>query len=161
VKILEQGASESELLAAAHEWVKLLAAGLYQAAYDYLYDPGRDWSPEQIEAVVSNGGHHQPDGTTHRISSPELAISDRPPLHGMVYYEGADHLPTMGFIWFDLPLDGQWSDAVVILLVVRHDSTLVLMLNHIMNTGPRNNDRGYTAIPTRSPSGPKYLMVPK
>ena len=135
MKRLPLDASDEDLLHAIREWAGLLAADDYEGAAAYLYEPhpGRlgAWTPRLIETVVRNYGSIEPmpDGRTFRVTPLAAATGGPSPRHE-VDRNGAD----TGFIWFDLPLNGAWSDLTATFTFLPADGSIVIVLDdlHVM-----------------------------
>jgi len=129
MKQLPLGTDDATILAAVHDWVALLVEERYREAYDYLsHDRGDHWSPHLIETVIHNYGSVEPlhDGTMYRVTPLETATGGPTPRHEVDRFDDA-----RAHVWFDLPLNGQWSDLTATLFVNRSDDSLVLILDDI------------------------------
>ncbi len=129
MKQLSLDADDATILAAVRDWVALLVEERYREAYDYLSHAwGDQWSPQLIETVIHNYGSVEPlqDGTTYRVTPLDTATGGPAPRHEVDRFDDA-----RGHVWFDLPLNGQWSDVTATLYVNRSDDTLVLILDDI------------------------------
>lgn len=109
MKTLPLDATDEAILAAVREWVTLLAAERYQEAYDHLYpgsQPGR--SPQMIQTLIQNYGSLDPppSGAVSHVTPLETAHGGPEPRHDVWRYDD----PTSGYVWFDMPVDGAWSD---------------------------------------------------
>ena len=128
-------ATDEQLLMAVDHWIGLLAEERYEEAFKLLYlnsplDDG--WSPDLIRALVQNYGISEPcrDGKVHRVTPIAQTSGGRPNPCRMVFrYDddnGAKGLE--GYIHFDLPLDGEWSDVTASFDIWRIEDKLVLHL---------------------------------
>ncbi len=129
-------ADDATILAAVRAWVTLLADERYQEAYDALYHPvGDHWTPRLIEAAIHTYGSLEPaaTGARYRVTPLETATGALKPRHEVDRFDDAPG-DLVGLVWFDLPLNGHWSDLTATLYVERRDAALVLELNdlHIM-----------------------------
>jgi hypothetical protein len=83
-----------------------------------------------LRTVVTNYGSVEPtrDGTTYRVTPLGTARGGPVPRH-RVDRDG-DRIR----VWFDLPLNGEWSDLTATFDVVRRDQGLSLVLDdvHVM-----------------------------
>jgi len=129
-------ADDATILAAVRAWVTLLAEERYQDAYDALYHPvGDHWTPRLIETAIRTYGSIEPaaTGTSYRVTPLETAIGELSPRHEVDRF---DDMPggvvgLVGMVWFDLPLNGRWSDLTATFYGERRDATLVVELNDI------------------------------
>ncbi len=132
MKDLDLAASDEDILCAVRQWVDLLVQEQYQKAYDELYhmepSQGNELTAENIEDNIRK--YHQPGAVPGKVTPLETATGGLPPRHNVDRSPGAAE----GFVWFDLPINGQWSDLTATFDVLRHGDALVLRLQdiHIM-----------------------------
>ena len=83
--------------------------------------------------IVGYGSPEPRDGHDHRVTSTALAAGGRTPTHEVERYE-ARAGDRVGHVWFDLPLDGEWSDLTATFDIERRAGRLVLVLDdvHVM-----------------------------
>ena len=135
MKRLSLGASEEELLDAIRDWAGLLASEDYEGAAAYLYEPQPDrpgaWTPSLIRTVIRNYGSIEPmpDGRTFQVTPLAQATGGPSPRHE-VDWNGTN----TGFIWFDLPLNGAWSDLTATFTFRPVDGSILIGLDdlHVM-----------------------------
>ncbi|MBI4914495.1 MAG: hypothetical protein HY825_01485 [Acidobacteria bacterium] len=140
MRTLPLSASDDELLAAVAEWTELLARGDYGDAVEMLYWPpeeGDPLPPADLETLVRNYGSYEPmrDGSTYHVTpigTARLEPGARPPTHSVdrdAPSARRDTDPgTRGGIWFQLPLNGFWSDLVARFGIYEHEGGLVLAI---------------------------------
>lgn len=132
MKTLPPDATDDDLLAAAREWVSLLVDQDYEAATAFIYQPNPHasfaWTPDRIQTLINNYGSTQPmlDGRKFVVTPLADAREGSTPTHE-VHRVGA----TEGDIWFDLPLNGQWSDLTALFNFIPHEGHIVLQLEDI------------------------------
>lgn len=129
---LSENASDEEILQAIRQWAGLLAAGDYDAAFSLtLHGPEDPWTPELMRTVVSNYGSidPRPDGRAFRVTPLETASGGPTPRHEITRFAPCEGL--VGSAWFDLPLDGEWSDLTATFELRKVDQHLVLLLEDI------------------------------
>jgi len=120
----------------------LLAQERYAEALDMVgHDPTLGWTPELLKDVINGYGlpWTEVGGTLHVVSDRRIteAIETR-------RYEKVDlyakplpiqhRIPRWSFVgsaWFDLPLDGHWSDLTATFDVVRAVDHSILELNEV------------------------------
>jgi len=129
MKTLPAEASDEEILDAVREWVGLLAEERYKEAYDFVVNPEHNpwhWSPQLLEKVIrSYGSYYKQE--IYRVTPLAEAVSNRRPNHDVHRYrDGLD-----GYVWFDLPLNGKWSDLTAVLTFRVNNERLVLELESI------------------------------
>ncbi|HEY1341314.1 MAG TPA: hypothetical protein VGF59_27580 [Bryobacteraceae bacterium] len=126
---LPPDAADSQILDAVRAWVVALAAEDYAGAL-VLVEAGPHWTPELLRTVIANYGSIEPmrDGSTYRVTPPGSARGGPPPRHAVA--RAGDRIS----VWFDLPLNGEWSDLTATFDVVRRHGGLVLVLDdvHVM-----------------------------
>jgi hypothetical protein len=117
VRVLPPDATDDEIVTLCREWVDLMAAGRTPEALDLLwipddYDDSQRWTPARLVGYIANYGNSQPtpDGTRWTITPPEAAAvgergAPRKPEVGRL-----DDHPSSGWVDYDLPLNGEWSD---------------------------------------------------
>ena len=136
MKILNGPASDEEILALVRDWVGLLAAKDYDAAFALTeHDPYYGWTPPRIRRVVEGYGSLEPTPTAHQVTPIAEASGGPAPRHQVSRWEEPQARTTnseaIGEVWFDLPLDGSWSDLTATFEVRRRDERLLLVLNEI------------------------------
>ncbi|WP_324672036.1 hypothetical protein [Hymenobacter sp. GOD-10R] len=116
---LSHEASDEDLLDAVRAWVRLLASERYDEAYQYTYqDPYFEWSPDLIKSMIYGYGLPYIDGEeVFKVTPIALAVENGSSPRAEVFF----HMPrkhridqtlvvVVAEIWFDLPLNGVWSD---------------------------------------------------
>lgn len=134
---LELTAEAQEILDVVREWAAALADERFDEAMALLR-PSDQWSPATVQTWIRNYGWHEPpaDGSIYRVTDMATASGatgsfprhevdrlDRPATDGRV-----------ASVWFDLPLNGRWSDLTATFVVRQLDESLVLELAdlHVM-----------------------------
>lgn len=120
------------------EWVKLLAEKDYAKAYDLvLLSDYFGWTPLLMESVVNGYGlPYEGNGTKYEVTDPATAIGQSYDFdilfydpNGVVHsIEGRERV---GEVWYNLPLNGEWSDLTVTFDLVRTQDGTYLELNDI------------------------------
>ena len=112
----------------------------YQNAYAYTeHDEYYQWTPELIREVIYGYGlpEPHPSGEIFKVTAVDLAgIENGKPSHEVNYYE--EPLPyeekkaeIIGQVWYDLPLNGAWSDLTATFQILRRQTYLTLELAEI------------------------------
>lgn len=133
-------ATPTEILKTVEAWVKLLEQEDYQNAYAYTeHDEYYQWTPDLIKEVIYGYGLPElhPSGEIFKITDINQASTEhRKPSHEVNYYE--EPLPyeekeaeIIGQVWYDLPLNGEWSDLTATFQIVRREAHLTLELAEI------------------------------
>ncbi|CUR47582.1 hypothetical protein BN2364_3141 [Alloalcanivorax xenomutans] len=112
-------------------WVKYLARGDYAGAYALTdHDPYYGWTPELIRKVIAGYGlpMEHADGVVYRVTSPGDAVGS-PGEKSVERVSGHERL--VGFLYYDLPLNGEWSDLTASFRLESVDDTLNIILEEI------------------------------
>ena len=118
--------TDEQILEAVTSWVEVLTSGDYGEALAVVHALPH-WTADLLERVITNYGNPSRPPGPHRVTSPARA-------------QGAGTHAVDRFAngvveaWYDLPLDGEWSDLTATLLVRNRgtDSVLELQDVHIM-----------------------------
>jgi hypothetical protein len=96
------------------------------------HDPYYAWSPTLIRQVIEGYGFPEkhPAGP-FRVTPLADAKAGSRPRHEIKRYENAAPNGPIAEAWFDLPLNGEWSDLTATLAVYAVGRDLVLCLNEI------------------------------
>jgi hypothetical protein len=132
-------ASDEDILAVVRGWSDTLAAEDYEGALAMVHAPG--WTADLLQRTIAGYGHPEPAERIHKVT----------PLASARYYPGTEpvHNPWPRHevdrntlpdgepfisVWFDMPLDGYWSDVTATFDLDRDGETLVLVLDmiHVM-----------------------------
>jgi hypothetical protein len=127
--------ADEEILNLVRQWCSFLAEEQYQKAYDLCsHPPDEHWSSTLIETVISNYGSVEPrrDGKRFKVTSLETATGNLIPTHEVDRFENPTRADdVIGIIWFDLPLNGEWSDLTATFDIKKLGDNLVLVLDDI------------------------------
>jgi hypothetical protein len=138
---LSRNATDQEILDVVRQWVSALAREDFGAAYGMTYhDSDETWTPQLMRAAVTQYGNPEPPenwGSYHVTPWETARVDDFQPRHEVTWFgeRGAvPSSPVLGYVWFDLPLDGQWSDLTATFDIVMLDNELALRLDemHVM-----------------------------
>lgn len=134
--ILPHDASDEDILKVVREWVELLAQNRYEEAFALTgYASTDEWSPELLHLLTANYGDLEPrqDGETFEVTS----LYDNPilPAGRKSSYQDVEWQPEnrgcVGWVHFDLPLDGEWSDLTAVFKINQVTDGLALELQTI------------------------------
>lgn len=128
---LDELASDEEILAEVEAWIDDLTRGDYEAAFGRTeHDPYYRWTPNLLEAVVNGYG-----ATDAHPSGARFVVTSRSTASGRPHYrrvERSSHPPHGAVeVWYDLPLNGEWSDLTVSFRVEHRESKLHLVLEEL------------------------------
>jgi hypothetical protein len=130
--------SDDQILAVARAWAAALAEGNFERAYAITaHDPHYQWTPDRIGNVIAGNGLPltQGGGRAHRVTSLATATGPLRPRHEVHRFPKPRSLDAgvaaIGEVWFDLPLDGAWSDLTATFELQRTAEHLLLVLNDI------------------------------
>jgi hypothetical protein len=130
---LSVSATDQEILTAARDWADALAAQDYERAYGMTaHDSHYAWSASLIRDVIEGYGlpERHPAGP-FRVTPLEDAKGGPRPRHEVKRYDQAAPDGAVAEVWFDLPLNGEWSDLTATFAVCQVGDDLVLCLNEI------------------------------
>ncbi len=133
-------ATPTEILKTVQAWVKLLEQEDYQNAYAFTeHDEYYQWTPDLIKEVIYGYGlpEPHPNGEVYKVTAVDPASTvDSEPNHEVNYYE--EPLPyeekeaeIIGQVWYDLPLNGEWSDLTATFQILKRETYLTLELAEI------------------------------
>ena len=132
------GSSDDEILALIRAWAAALAEGNFNRAYALTaHDPYYHWTPDLIRDVIAGYGvpRSQANGLAHRVTALATATGPIKPRHEVRRFSEPRSLgagiAAIGEVWFDLPLDGAWSDLTATFEIQRTEEHLRLVLNDI------------------------------
>jgi hypothetical protein len=118
-----------------HKWFDCLARGDYEAAYDLtLHHPYYEWTPELMESIINGYGLPHENGETKYIvtdwrsasgidSGGELDLYEK-------HVESGGHMQ-LGHAYYDMPLNGEWSDLSAVFRLVKLEDGAALLLEEI------------------------------
>lgn len=126
-------ASDEELLDGVRKWVDLLSEDKFSEAYNLTaHDSYYAWSPELIRSFIAGYGmRHEPGNHAYRISKISQTEGGASPRWVIDRWLDAEPSSRIGFVWFDLPLDGEWSDLTATFEVKQNKEHFVLVLQDI------------------------------
>jgi len=103
----------------------------YKSAYKRTsHDPYYEWTPELIEKVINGYGLHEPhpSGEIFKVTPIKEASGEAP-------RQEVDRSPydgnRFGYIYYDLPLNGEWSDLTVSFRLEKNGENLQAVLEEI------------------------------
>jgi hypothetical protein len=132
--------TDEAILEGVRRWIDLLAAEQYDQAVRCLYQPsdmGQTWTPSLLKSLITNYGFIEPrtDGKTYRVTSPSSTTLGRSHPYQDVEWFPHDSAQASrgvaGFVTFDLPLNGEWSDVTATFLIHKVSGRLLLQLEDI------------------------------
>lgn len=130
MKTLPTEASDETILAAIEEWVGLLVEERYEEAHHFFVDVENnpwEWSPQLLQTIIRTGVFADEHGR-NRVTPIDQARGGLIPHRDVNRH---DDNPQKGYIWFDLPLNGQWSDVTALLTFRIINQRLVIELESI------------------------------
>lgn len=130
---LTLAANDEEILGAVEAWIDDLARGDYASAFARTrHDPYYQWTPRLIESVINGYGLPEPHRSGVRFVVTSRAQADS---KGRPYYRVVDRDIARGAavaeVWYDLPLNGEWSDLTATFRLQRDGVHLNLVLQEI------------------------------
>ncbi|MBT3378971.1 MAG: hypothetical protein HN742_38180 [Lentisphaerae bacterium] len=136
--MLPANATDERMLDLVRDWVDALVKEDYEAAFAMTaHDPYYKWTPVLMQSVIHGYGLPEPrgDGKVFRVTPMDSASGQRP-RHEVEYFDEPRPVTdtdqsVVGEVWFDLPLNGEWSDLTATFQVRRSTNYTVLVLNEI------------------------------
>lgn len=130
---LAPDAADADILKVANLWAALLVDEDYGAAYGMTaHEPDLAWTPALIGTVINGYGSSEPhpDGP-FRVTDLKAATGGPMPRHAVEWFDPVAIAGRLGSVWFDLPLNGAWSDLTATFAIWKPDEQIVLALNEI------------------------------
>ena len=130
---VKASASNQEILGVARDWAHALAAQDYERAYGMTgHDPYYAWSAGLMRQVIEGYGHPEshPAGP-FRVTPLADAKGGSRPRHTVRRHKKKKPDGAIAEVWFDLPLNGEWSDLTATFAVHPLGDELILCLNEI------------------------------
>jgi hypothetical protein len=128
-------AKNEDVLQVVRTWIGFLSQDKHDEAFEMLsYAPEESWTPELIRTLIANYGSLEPlaDGRTFRVTSldsiPALPEGRSRPYQDV---EWRGNKGIEGWVHFDLPLNGEFSDLTAIFKIVRVNERFALELHTI------------------------------
>ena len=129
--MLSTNSSDEEILSFVEEWVADLSEEDYKSAYKRTsHDPYYEWTPELIKRVINGYGlpEPHPSGEIFKVTPIKEARGEAP-------RQEVDRGPydgnRFGYIYYDLPLNGEWSDLTVSFRLEKNGENLQAVLEEI------------------------------
>lgn len=124
---LANGSSDREILAFVDRWAALLEREDYRAAFEFTdHVPASLWTPELIREVIKAYGE---PGVDNRVT-----VEGRPTDIGQrkeVVRRRNEARRYIGYVWYDLNLNGFASDLTATFDLMETDQGLSVQLNDI------------------------------
>ncbi len=129
--MLSVNATDSEILDFVEKWVGDLVREDYVSAYNRTnHDPYYEWTPELIEKVIN--GYGLPESHRSGEIFKVTAISE---VNGENPWCDVDreHCENnrLGYVYYNLPLNGEWSDLTASFRLERQGKNLIVVLQEI------------------------------
>ncbi len=128
---LPKNPNNDQILELVEQWIDDLASGEYEAAFSKTErDPYYKWTPALIREVFRGYGLPEPHpseevfAVTSRksaVGNPPQQIGDRENVSPPVFAE----------VWYDLPLNGKWSDLTATFRIENRTKGSVIILQEI------------------------------
>lgn len=128
-------ASDQQILNAVRTWCAALAAEDYEGALSMVRST--EWTVEKLQKTIEGyDGYDKSGEYPHRLSpldTAEYRPGDEPVNNPWPRHE-VDRDEGFISVWFDLPLDGYWSNLTATFYVEREgqDTVLELEMVHVM-----------------------------
>ncbi len=129
--MLNVDSSDSRIIAFIEEWVSDLINEDYESAYKRTnHDPYYEWSPELIKNVIHGYGlpEQHPSGKVFKVTSISGAKGESPTKE---IDRGPFDDNRIGYVYYALPLNGEWSDLTASFRLEKQGKNLVVVLEEI------------------------------
>ncbi len=129
--MLDVDSSDQEIFEFIEEWVNDLVNEDYESAYNRTsHDPYYEWTPELIKNVICGYGlpEPHPSGVVFKVTSISAAKGENPTKD---VDRGAFDDNRVGYVYYDLPLNGEWSDLTASFRLEKREENLVVVLEEI------------------------------
>ena len=125
--------SDQQIFAVVEAWIDDLSREDYDRAYARTaHDSYYEWTPELIRSVIEGYGLPEPhrSGVVFKVTDPNTAKGK--PYHREIERNDV-HDSVIAEAWYDLPLNGKWSDltATFSVRLVEGAPTLILEQIHV------------------------------
>jgi len=124
---LSKDPTDDEIFSFIDAWIDDLARGDYAAAYRRTkHDPYYEWTPELMQRVVEGYGLPEPhrSGRIFRVT-PRASATGGPPERSI------DREEAYTVVWYNIPLNGEWSDLTATLRLEPCDAATDITLEEI------------------------------
>lgn len=137
--VLSEDSTDAEILDAVRAFVELLAEEKYSDAYEqFLPASDRELTPEVIKALIEGYGYAEPvednDEPPLRVTSlsqmKESEPKDRQQIEWFGFHTARDPR-ILGAAYYDLPINGEWSDLTAIFDIIKVEGGIALSLDDI------------------------------
>jgi len=129
--MLSVNSTDSEIIEFIESWVGDLINENYESAYAKMeHDPYYGWSPDLIRNVIHGYGlpEPHPSGKVFKVTPISEATGDNPSRQiDRGPYDGN----RLGYVYYDLPLNGEWSDLTATFRLEKHGDSLAVVLEEI------------------------------
>jgi hypothetical protein len=139
LKTLTVDASDEAILDLVREWVSFIAEGDFESAYQLsAHDQYYGWTPDLMRTVIQNYGSVEPmpSGQKFVVTHIKDTTGGSKPRHEVNRLDRTLEVQSansavVANVWFDLPLNGEWSDLTATFEVQQMDDQLKLVLNDV------------------------------
>lgn len=119
-------ATDEQVLNIVRGWIDILADEDYESAFDAITAHGSQetWTPEFIKSSIKNyrSPEHYPGVEEFRVTNWRTAHGGNADAEQAVTWYKPHSFVLAGYINFDLPLNGQWSDLKAEFVLWYHGS---------------------------------------
>jgi hypothetical protein len=131
--MLPPESTDEDILRFIDSWVDDLARGDFVAAYDKTdHDSETEWTPSLMEKVIAGYGMIEERGDPSRE---RFRVTPRESATGKHFHREVDHnlQPPGAFavVWYDLPLNGEWSDLTATFRLERKSDGIRVVLEEV------------------------------
>ena len=130
---IPQRASDDQILDAVRDWVNALSQENYDRAFVLTaHETYYQWTPALLRKTIEGYGLPEPHPKgPFKVSPIETAAGHINPRHVVERFSETTENSPIGEIWFDLPLNGNWSDLTATFTIHRWNDGLVIALSEV------------------------------
>lgn len=133
---LSKDATDEQILDVLRDWIELLAQDKYNEAFEmFRYGENSGWTPEHIRTWINNCTAWEPwdTGEVFKVTSLKEPISGKSYNCDVNWWDSPppNCKECKGVVYFDLPLNGEWSDITAMFDIIELDDCLILELDDI------------------------------
>ena len=127
MKLFPLDASDADLLAHVEQWIVRLEAEDYDGAFAMVeHDPDMRWTPQLVRTVIKSYGDALPTQRVTLAGDP----SDRSAAREVTRFP-SPRPGGIGYVWYDLNIDGRPSDLTATFSILPTHAGLILSLDDI------------------------------
>lgn len=123
--------TDQQILTFVEQWIDDLVRGDYKTAYSRTgHDSYYNWTPDLMREVINGYGLPEPrgDGRVFVVTSRQSAVGGPPQ---RIVDRDEIQPPAIAEVWYDLPLNGEWSDLTATFRIENREQGCIVILQEI------------------------------